>query len=338
MKNMCYGIIIDNIYLSIVESVITYKNTIELSYNIRPEPTWSKYELMNLINEINDYYKNSIIFTYQLIQNNYSIGYESSDNLWYFHKKENIDRNFLKNKEFLYNPIDIDNAILQRNIVTDLSTKGVIKKFQNNLYKLFVSEFIEIMQNKTNATMRTEIKKIMKKLNLSDSKSIYTTNSELSKLLTEYPMDLFIIQNFIEFIYFNSISIKNILAFIDESRSEFDYQLITELRNIKDKEKMIYTLKELMKDSITIGEIIDIPNYYNIYTNCKNNGKQFFCNNNKLIVPSSRYDDLFDVLVDDIMNKSKTYILMSSISGIFDYLDFIPRPHEFIEIIEIKDM
>lgn len=337
LKNKCYGVLIGDIYLPILESAIPYKLNIPISYDIRPEPLYTKNELVVLIDKINKYRKDSIIIKKIIKMGEKIIGFISEFNLVYYHKYEVITTGIKYDiYEILYDPRLIDIEILKRNKIMTLSKQGNERKLHNIFYKLFISEFTYIIQQERNNTIRNSIKKLLHNISTDDSKSLHFTLIKLSDLLQEHSIDFIIIQDFIEFAYFNSIDLSKIVEFIDKSRFEFDYQLLNYLKKIDNKELIKEELKKVMNQNMIIGEIENIPDYYNIYTSCLINNNQFFCKNNKLIVSSKKIEDLYDILSEDIMNKSKTYILISSISGVFNYLDFIKRPYEFIEIHEIK--
>ena len=338
LKNQCYGVMIDSIYIPILSSPKPYNLDIPISYELRPEPTNTKTQLLKIIDEINNYRNNSIIIKTVISNGKNIIGFESFDNLIYFHIPE-IDT--FDEFDKIVVPYDfraIDEAILKRITVNELTNLGLQKNLQNNMYNLFVSEFTSIIQMDINVDIRNDLKKIINSINFLNSKSINNMTVLLSELLIDYPMDIVILNDFIEFAYFHMIDIKNILNFIDSSKFEFDYKLLRKLKNMNDKKTIVNELKKIMEPYLYIGNINDIPQEYNIFTSCIDNKNQFFCNDGKLIVSKDKINDFYDVLSDDILNKSKTYLLMSSVSGLFDYLKFTKRPHEFIDIYEIKDV
>lgn len=341
MKNLCYAVNMkidgNDIYLPILASNIPHKNTIELNYGIRPKSETSKTELMRLIDNINNYRKDSITIMNTITYDNKLIGLVSTDQLCYYHRPTNYDIKE-NNVEFPYDPRDIDSTILQRDKNDKLSDQALLKKYYNNLYKLFFSEFTTILQKDKNTSMRKKIISVINDTDFMNSKSIQTLIQSLDDLLKKYPTDLNTIHNFIEFVYFNSVDTSEISKFIDISRFEFDFKLLEELRSISDNDQLIKKLHEIMDSYVIIDEINKVPQHYNIYTSCINDTNQFFCKDSKIIIPRQKIDDVFDALANDVMNKSKTYLMMIGSSGIFDYLEFIERPHEFIEISEIKDM
>lgn len=341
LRNLCYGvnIIINglNVYLPILSSIIPHKNTIKLDYDIRPEPDVSRYEMINIIDSINNYKNESIVITNDIIYNTKIIGLISSDQLSYFHRPTNYE-NSENSILFQYNPRDIDYVILQRNETTELSDKSLLKKYYNNLYRLFFSEFTTFLQKDRNVQLRKKIITVINDTDFMNSKSIQNMVLSLEHILKKYPSDLNTIHTFIEFIYFNSMDTDNISKFIDISKFEFDFKLLGELGSISNFNKLIEKLREIMDPYIIIDTINKIPQNYNIYTSCTNNTGQFFCKESKIIIPEHKLNDMFEALAIDIMNKNKSYLMMIGSSGIFDYLEFIERPYEFIEISEIKDI
>jgi hypothetical protein len=341
MKNLCYGVSItinnNNIFIPILSSIIPHNNSIQLNYNLRSESFISKQELINIINSINEFRKDSIIITHSVVYDNKLIGLLSSDQLCYYHipiNNDNVDNNII----FPYNPLEIDKTILQRNEIHELSDDALLKRYYNNMYKLFLSEFTTIIQKDKNSQLRKKIINIIQETNFTDSKSIQSLVQSLEKTLEKYPADLNTIHTFIEFIYFNAIDTNEIPKFIELSKFEFDFKLLEDLRKIDDRKELIDRLHNIMDPYIVIDKINKVPKNYNIYTSCINDTDQFFCKNSKIIIPSDKIDDIFDVLANDILNKNKMYLMMTGNSGIFDYLEFIERPYEFIEISEIKDV
>jgi hypothetical protein len=331
-KNLCYGIIISKneliMYIPIHETINRYNN---ISYECRPQPTNTREQLFTFIDELNisknEYknieYKNSII------------GIELIDKLRYYHYPINYFDGFDNTHELIsipYDPIDIDQSILKRKTIMELSHEGVHRKIYNSLYKLFLTEFANIIQKDKNTQIRKKLKDIIESTDITESKSIEKLINSLQLILTDYPIDLSIIQNFIEFAYFNMDNNIHISSFIDSSMFEFDYQLFRQLQNISNKNDLITKLKELMSPFILTDRNITNTNITNIYTNCSDGKEQFFCSQGKLIIPYDRIDNFYDVLADDIVNKSKRYILLKAKTGIFDYFNFIKRDNEYLDI------
>jgi hypothetical protein len=335
LKNLCYGVIINDMFIPILASSIPYKNAVPLNYNVRPEAKISRQDMKDFIDEINKYKHDSITIECDLIYKDRAIGLMSSDLLCYYHLSTSSTSNEL-NRVIDYDPRDIDQAILQRNENNELSKQALLKKYYNNIYKLFFSEFSTIIQKDKNVSMRKKMLQIIEDTDFMNSKSIQTMIDSLNNLLKKYPNDLLTVHHFIEFIYFNSIDIPEVSRFINISKFEFDLKIIEELRSLE-PEHITKRLHEIMDPYIVIADV-NVPQRYNIYTSCINDSSQFFCKDSKMIVPQDLVNGLFDVLTNDIMNKSKIYSMLIGSSGIFDYIEFIERPHEFIEMSDIKDI
>ena len=358
MSNLCYGIVIEKnnkqIYIPIIASIIPYKNDIPLNYGIYPESNISRNELFTIIKNINDYKKDIIVLTHIVKHKDKYVGFLSADQLVYYYTDHIIVENYnimdINNMvyedkkyniiEFPYNTRDIDMSILQRNINDKLSETALIKKYHNNLYKLFFSEFTTILQKDKNLSIRKKIIHVINETNFMNSKSIQLLIKSLDTILSKYPSDLNSIHTFIEFVYFNSRDLDEIPKIINNSKFEFDFKLLEELRSINDRQLLIKRLHEIMDPFIQVSskEPSNLPQYYNIYTSCMNKSDQFFCKGSKILIPNSRLNGIFEALANDVINKSKTYLMMIGSSGIFDYLEFIERPYEFIEMSEVKDV
>lgn len=331
LKNLCYAVSIKDYisYLPIIESPIV--NQIPLSYDIRPEPDITRANLLQIIDTINDF-KSSIVINNNVMLNDKCIGVKSLDNLIYFHIPES---NEIYNKYDIlpYDPRDIDKAIMSRTIITDMTHLGLQQKLENNLYHIFLSEFVSVIKNDSNDIIRDQMDNILKNVDLTDGRSISMMKDQLYEILKDYQIDLIAIQDFIDFSYYNSIDISNLTKFIRNSKFEFDYQTLSKLKRITDQDKLKNKLKVLMSPYISTTKTI-IPTHFNIFTSCLEDNSQFFCDRHKIAISEKYIEDLYDVLVNDIMNQSKTHIIMASISGIFDYFDFIKRPFESIEIFD----
>lgn len=340
LKNLCYGVNIiinnNNIYLPILASFIPYKNNIPLNYESPIDNNISKQDVLRIIAMINEFRNNSIIITNIIVYDNRQIGFLSSDLLCYYHIPSSYDTesNIIK---FPYNPKEINKAILNRNENTKLSNNALVKKYYNSLYKLFLSEFTTILQKDKNNTIRKKIIDIIDNTDFMNSKSIQSLILSLGDILKKYPNDLHTIHSFIEFIYFNSMDTDEISKFIIISKFEFDLKILEDLQKINDMDELMKKIHDIMDPYIIIDDINEIPDKYNIYTSCINDTDQFFCKDKKIIIPRNKIDDIFDALRNDILNNSKSYLMMISSSGIFDYLEFIERPYEFIEISEFKN-
>lgn len=329
LRNMCYGINIDDsIYLPTIESIIPQNNTFNLNYDIRKQPTVNRRDILKIINQI------GTKVMYNIKYNDTIIGVMTDNRLCYFHKQTSEDTDNILN--FHYDPIDIDKSIIQRTNVNTLSDAALRKKYYNNLYKLFFSEFTSILYKNNNVNLRKKIEKVILETNFTSSKSIQALIQNLDIILKNYPTDLITIRNFIEYIYFNSIELKEIINFIKYTKFEFDFTVLHELRLLSDND-LLKKLHSLLDESIIIGEVNNIPQNYNIYTSCTNKNDQFFCKDSKILIPRHKNKDLFDALLNDIRNISKIYSFMMGNSGIFNYLEFIERPTEFIEFSNIKN-
>lgn len=334
-KNLCYAIQLNQLILPVTESVIV--PGYPLSYDIYPVIKQTTTQLYEIIDKINEYKADSIIVSNYLVnKDNYVIGFESLQNLRYYHtpKMLSIDNYIV----VPYDYRDIDKEILTRNFIVNKPKDVLIKQFNQNLYKLFLSEFISIIIREKNTTLRNLIKKVLLPLSKVTNKEIDTIFQQLYDLLREYPEDMLTIEEFINFIYFHTLDLHDLIKFIDHSTFEFDYMTLKKYQEEPDLKKLKSQIMEIMEPHIIIGNIDNIPNYFNTYTSCSKDSTQFFCKGSKLLVPENKIEDMYDVLINDLKNKSKRTILLSSISGIVNYFNFIKRPYEFIHIFEIKEL
>jgi len=327
LKNLCYAILIDNIFLPVLESVIV--SGYNISYDIYPVIVQTLEELHDMIDMINKYKKNSItVHKYLIDSNNFTIGFESTLRLRYYHKPSDIKvSNTILVK---YDPREVNREILSRKTIMDISHKGLTRQYYNNLYKLFLAEFSSLIVTEKNINIRNNIKKAIMNITVFNSKEIDKLLQTLYQLLKEYPEDIKVFEEFFNIIYEYGLDFHDIIKFIDHSSFEFDNQWLKQLQ--ESETDISDQVKAIMTPYIEIGNIDNIPHYFNTYTSCIEQHDQFFCKGSKIIIPEEKLKDLYDALILDIKNKSKKYIILTAKSGIFDYFNFIRRPYEYIEI------
>lgn len=236
------------------------------------------------------------------------------------------------NVRFPYNPIEINRAIYnyhmketKNKIIDQVKEK---ERYENNLYKLFLTEFANELYHDKNINMRNRIKELINKTNLNNDKEVTNFRIDINKLLKNYDLDIQRI--------FNIVKLKNSIKLIDNMKFDFDKNLLIRLRNTKDHEKVKNNLTQIMKKNVTIVKPKDLDRIEltNMYVTCKIDSEQTQCRRNKLMMTDETFENYCDILASDILNPLKDNFISSlSPSGVFNYYDYSVRPNELIREI-----
>jgi hypothetical protein len=343
LNNLCYGVLFNNdVYIPIKQSKYPLSE-IELIFgNSQVKPT--KEDLYAVVDDINIFLKKKKGFTIEknkLLTNDEGIIgfiYLGTENLYFYHLTVHIPYDTKDNVHIPYDTKDIDRKIMKylRNTkLVQIDEKANRAFVKNNLYKLFLAEFISILKMNKNISLRSEIIDIIKNTNFNSPKSTSVFRYEITKLLQNYPEDLRTVRNIVSQSYLfsskNSVNIS--IDMINSTNFVFDNQLLIKLRNLS-HENIISSLKNLMSKYIEVKN--DIVNIDNIYVACSDNSSvsNNTCHNGKLIIPSNKIDEYYDILASDILNPYKTELDILCVSGTFDELNFIKRPNENIQFME----
>ena len=215
--------------------------------------------------------------------------------------------------------------------------KAKMAYYKNNLYKLFLTEFVAILKKNRNIKIRNNIIDLIKSTNFEDSKSTSLLRYKLTELLENNIEDLKKIRTIISqsYLFSNKKYIDISIEMINSSDFLFDLQLLNSLKQLDSHEEIVNSLKVLMKNVIDVNTTYSLNDEINnIYVACSSSLDNNICKNNKLVIPYNKIDEFYDILASDIMNPYNTSLNILCISGIFDELEFIKRPDENI-VIEI---
>ena len=289
----------------------------------------------------------------KLVLGNKLIGFESNNNYYYYISDIATDAaiddttDLMKSlgiKILKYDPYEINKkiisySIIDQNIKEDNRTKKLgISLYNNNLYSLFLLEFINYINNERNVQLRQKIFNLIKDTNF---KEINNFAEKLENLVeNESDYDLIIKQINANKKGTNQKIINSSIEVIKQTNYNFDKMTINNLKKMKIN-KVITELRAIVKDFTTIGKISDNIKFQNMYMSCSDINTfekkiQEYCDKNKLIVESQKIlDNLIHLLAMDIKSPLKLKYIFSSVFSynIINYFDFIKRPHENISIL-----
>ena len=185
-------------------------------------------------------------------------------------------------------------------------------------------EFAFILNKNRNIELRNKIIKLVKSIDITNNNSI----TYAKQLIQELIQDKSDIDKFKQLLFY-LIDNNNIEEFTYAFKlSKFNFDIIL-LDSIFETDNKLEKIRDLLKDSVFISNIIpELPNYYNT---CDNGGEQ--CKNNKLIISQEKFDKYTEILLSDILNNNKKYLVSNITSGIIDNLNFIKRENENIALV-----
>jgi hypothetical protein len=347
MHGYCYGVLITMnkkvIYMPISHSIHTKDDNIPITYDIFKSKILQSGSsaLLGFIEGYNKYIRGKYYSKLEPIEyvkyNEKIIGMNirSGGEILFAYVNGTTDKN-LHVKEILYDPTDVNKAIMSRLPPTkDKSDKLLPEALYNNYkYNLFVLEFMDYLGSDRNNNMRKDIDKIIKKMNINNRESTY---NELDKLLVEYPDDLLLIKHkIIESLnvhgYVKDTITKNIVEYVDNSIFEFDRTTIKRLRSMKNRKSLTEEVYKIAKHIITERKpkISYMPN---VLLPCSTDDNDY-CHGDKLMI--TQVDSMISLLVDDLLNPIKEKYITSNlfIDDIIDYFKF--DTHEFESVLIIK--
>ena len=319
-RNQCYGVLLsindEILYIPILYSILN--NDYPIIFDINKIIN-NKKILDKLISDIKIMsVKNGIIYNDKLI------GYVLDNDLHIYFKPENINDTY-KNITLNYDSdkLNIDIVNYLNNYTIDSTEINKIN-YNNNLYNLLCIEFAFILNKNRNIELRNKIIKLVKSIDITNNNSI----TYAKQLIQELIQDKSDIDKFKQLLFY-LIDNNNIEEFTYAFKlSKFNFDIIL-LDSIFETDNKLEKIRDLLKDSVFISNIIpELPNYYNT---CDNGGEQ--CKNNKLIISQEKFDKYTEILLSDILNNNKKYLVSNITSGIIDNLNFIKRENENIALV-----
>jgi hypothetical protein len=240
-----------------------------------------------------------------------------------------------------YRVADID-ASIDRYIHTkhdiELSSAAATADIHNKLYLLFLAEFSAVIRSKKNQAIRKKLCKLITTTLFQNTESVTSLRHKIAHTLEQFPPDIKQIRYIIsmEYLTNNDDQIcSRIINVIRETQFLFDQELLAELQNEASHENTKAKLKLAMANNISVVQVL--PESYrvsNMYTSCiTSNVRHGMCQDDKLIIPIEREDELYDILASDIRNVHNIDMISMISSGIFNPVEFIRRPGEQLKII-----
>lgn len=272
------------------------------------------------------------------------IGSVDNNNLYYYWK---TDENLLKISKninsVIYIPYDISdiNKSIRKNYI--LSSSQLYPKFikenalksiyQNNVYNIFKLEFSNLLKDERNEQIR---KIIFSEINHTKFKSIINIidlKNKLKKILDkDYPSDYKYFETYLNsFINGNltKINEKQFIKQIKQSIFTFDQITLNKLRQ-QDRLKTKSQVYNLMYKNVAFKDInlSEIPNGFMV---CENNNSQEHCYKSKPIIPEDKFEELLEILIDDIYNTSK----INTFNENYIFVSTKYKKNALIETIEV---
>lgn len=296
--NLCYGILIDGVYVSLDPSTYTTDGVpVEFSAVSTSDITGTRERLVEILA---------------------TIGMDVV----------NIDDNAgtiiaVGGYACYYNDVNITNTILELNsiILNNVASVDISAKYNHALhtkfaYEVFVNEFVKTINSGINTATRARVREIVTSKNITALRTIVNAN------------DFAILRDQI----INIRDRKTLLEAIDEYRYEFDRVDITASTH----EEMIAILRPICDQFAVEGK--PNGNFPNIYSSCKDKTKTKstgYCSNGKLITENLPLK--IDLLASDLLNPLKCKYILTGLfmDIIINYFDFIKRPSETITIERI---
>nr|BCY04576.1 hypothetical protein [Abalone asfa-like virus] len=353
LRNLCYGVIITKneteIYFPIDYSP-HFVDGIPIHHGPRPPTKNNNDDVIELINQVN-----SQLFENDQIKIVASMQSDLKQNIGIVTKRYGAFWNYFYH---LPNSDSVDNAVLIPydmrmidQIIYDSSYKKELREFpkdkdkianytlyDNYLYKFLLTTFASVLKNDTNSKIRAQIARFVDMTDFTKVKSAAQFRTNVRELLAKFPNDIIKLQNHIfDILSTHKTKInEKVHNLLDNIKFDFDQCTIYKLRAINDKNELIKKIDASLRPKITIKNEVDITEPINIYFACDNSSTvpQPQCSKSgKLMVPRDRYEQMLEILAQDIKNKLKEFTVSGITSGIIDKLNFIQRPGEIITFI-----
>ena len=239
-----------------------------------------------------------------------------------------------------YSVADIDASIdryIHASHEVELSPEAAMADVHNRLYTLFLAEFSMVVRSKKNQVIRKKLCKLISVTVFQNTESVTDLRRKIMQIIAQFPCDIKQIRHIIsvEYAMNNDDQLcARIIASIQETQFLFDQELLAELQAETSHENTKIKLKQAMANNIAVVDTL--PASYrtsNMYTSCTTNDvRHGMCQDDKLIVPAEREDEMYDILASDIRNAHNTDMVSMVSSGVFNPVEFIRRPGEQLKI------
>ena len=207
--------------------------------------------------------------------------------------------------------------------------------YMNNLYDLFVAEFIASIKDCLNKPIRITITNLINKSDFSISSGVLQFIEKISEILDR--KDIIMFKNFIKSYAVNQNIKKLLLLDLDNNKFIFDRVIINNLRKLKSVSLIIKELDSIMSKRMHFIENIDKPIIDNIYIACSIDlpndiSGQSHCINKKLMISKKYYNSYLSILASDILNPNKSDSIYLLMAGVIDSFKFTTFEGELIKI------
>lgn len=356
-NNLCYAVLIDGCYWPIEASY--YSPDAKLIFE--PNNTLTKYEkFLVLINKYNKFVDHiskqnnltidmypKVILTEWLQHKNNIVGFMSGSNsvsVMYpttvsieYAKKSNKPISHIKYDMSKINEMIFDYKAGKKNVVSigiknNLTNKLHKDLYNYYLYQLVLLQFIGYFNKQQNRTMRRAIMNTLVRTNFDKN------TEQIKQIVDELPNvdDQNKIKNIVARFLTTHRDKKQLLYDINEARFSFDNLLFEELKTMP-HDDVVKKLKKISTKFIKIGSLphnFKFPNTLVVCDQTQRSDNMQYCHGSKLIVSNSQFNDIIDILANDIRNPLKWKWLFNVVfieKSIF-YFRFTRRAAEHISI------
>ena len=246
----------------------------------------------------------------------------------------------------LYNLDDVNLSIFNNidPLLDDRCKKIGTSLYKNNLYQLFVLQFMDTFSREKNNILRKKIYHILE-IGVDLSKMIPKINSIIADYHEDDNNTSEDQQKITQQLRLSTHQKKDLVKDLELSRYNFDRTTINKLKNMEHQEvigELIRISKKIFaKESILTTANIKNFTFPNIYVSCINYYKLNkslpvdYCRDRKLKISASKLKEYIELFAGDIVDPLKfKYMCGLVLMGrVVDYFKFIRRPTEKIKII-----
>lgn len=350
-QNLCYAVIMNgqagDVYVPCDYSPHSADST-PITFDVFKNGKISLRSVENIINDINDFIEKKYrigstgqLYSYAKLVpsgyvtvNTHCIGLSTGIFIFYFDTYDQLaDIPHIATK---YDYREINDCIVKGSAPSvDNRTRGIGGAlYGNHLYKLFVIEFMNYVNNEKNDKLRGKIEALIRETNF--KKDLKEFRDSLNNLLRDFPSDMVIISDHLVSFYEGTGDKKDLLSRIFSAQYGFDRITVNRLQQMDSVAAVSTELQKIASD-FTVRMDLDTTDitFPNMYAVCAQN-EASYCSNKKLII-NQPIGELCDILAADLKNDIKSQYLLNSLWSeiVIDYMDFEKHPAELITIFTL---
>lgn len=247
----------------------------------------------------------------------------------------------------MYNYAEVNKAIMKSEPPkTDNRITGISAALYNNyLYQLFITEFVNYVDNDRNEEIRGKLRDIFSDKTLMINFNVAKTKLQ-SLLRDKYLEDFHLILHQIDTYFTNTqtqtIKTEKIADAILAHTYTFDKMIIQRIQKLKTREEIRAEIAKITNNFIIVNEDFNVSDikFPNMYVPCKDLGANTgYCGGPKKdhLIINKPIDEFIDLLAADITNPLKVKYILNNIWSdiIVDYFNFEEHPDEVVKVYPI---